>query len=158
MVIFTDGSANPNPGPGGFGVVAIDKEEKVIHAHAHHEQETTNNRQEIKAILFAYIMWGAKPDDFGVEIPIVYSDSSYAVNTFNSWMFNWANAGWKKSDNKIPENLDLIQEYYDWYQKGYRIDLRKVKGHAGTFGNELADDLAANRITPQEVMEKYGRN
>ena len=46
-------------------------------------------------------------------------------------MFRWARNNWIKSDKKIPENLDLIQAYYEWYQKGYRIDLRKVKGHAG---------------------------
>ena len=49
---------------------------------------------------------------------------------------------------KIPENLDLIQAYYEWYQKGYRIDLRKVKGHAGQKWNEMADGLATGRIQP----------
>lgn len=152
MVIYTDGSANPNPGPGGFGVVVINDENNIIHCHSHHEEETTNNRQEMKAILFAYLMWGNKIKNFNDSIPVVYTDSSYALNTFTNWMFAWERAGWRKSDNKVPENLDLIQEYYNWYQQGYRIDLRKVKGHNGNKGNELADDLAAGRITPEEVM------
>ena len=71
-------------------------------------------------------------------------------------MFSWANNGWVKSDKKIPENLDLIQAYYDWYQKGYRINLEKIKGHAGYLGNELADALASGRETVEEVLSKYG--
>ena len=81
-----------------------------------------------------------------MNIPIVYSDSNYCVQTFNDWMFKWAQNGWIKSDKKVPENLDLIQAYYDWYQKGYRIDLRKVKGHVGHKWNEMADGLATGKI------------
>ena len=68
-------------------------------------------------------------------------------------MFSWANNGWRKSDKKIPENLDIIQAYYDWYQKGYRIELRKVKGHSGNKWNEYADKLATGKLTPEEIVE-----
>ena len=61
-------------------------------------------------------------------------------------MFKWANNGWVKSDNKPPENLDLIKAYYEYYNKGYRIDLRKVKGHSGNQYNEFADKLAKGEI------------
>jgi ribonuclease HI len=70
-------------------------------------------------------------------------------------MFNWARNGWINSSKKKPENLDLIIEYYNWYQKGYRIDLRKIKGHAGHEWNELADQLATGRISPEEAMRTY---
>lgn len=103
---------------------------------------------ELKAILYVMLNYGVKPSQEGFStgnIPVVYSDSAYCVNTFNNWMFNWAKNGWIKSDNKAPENLDLIQAYYDWYQKGYRIELRKIKGHAGHKWNELADKLATDR-------------
>lgn len=71
-------------------------------------------------------------------------------------MFRWANNNWIKSDKKKPENLDLIIEYYNWYQKGYRIDLRKIKGHAGHEWNELADQLATGKISAEEAMRTYG--
>ena len=71
-------------------------------------------------------------------------------------MFNWARNGWIKSDKKIPETLDLIQAYYEHYVAGYRIDLRKVKGHAGEEWNELADMLATGKISPEEAMRTYG--
>ena len=88
--------------------------------------------------------------------PVVYSDSAYCVNTFNDWMFRWAVLNWVKSDGKKPENLDLIQAYYEHYVAGYRIDLRKVKGHAGEEWNELADMLATGKISPEEAMRTYG--
>lgn len=148
MIIYTDGSCKKNPGPGGYGVVVMDDDEQVLTMYSHSEDNTTNNIQELKAILYAMINYGAKinENNFILNIPIVYSDSSYCVNTLNSWMFSWANNNWKKSNDKTPENLELIKAYYDLYQDGYRIDLRKIKGHNGVSGNELADKLAKGLI------------
>jgi ribonuclease HI len=72
-------------------------------------------------------------------------------------MFRWEKNNWIKSDKKTPENLDIIQTYYDWHKQGYRINLQKVKGHSGVLWNEVADALATGRMNPQEVMEKYGK-
>ena len=70
-------------------------------------------------------------------------------------MFSWARNGWVKSDKKIPENLDLIQAYYDQYVSGHRIDLRKDKGHANYIGNELADRLATGEIKTFEEAKIF---
>ena len=119
--------------------------------YAKRSTNTTNNREELKAILFALITYGRnKPT------PIVYSDSAYCVNTFNDWMFRWASNNWIKSDGNSPENLDLIQAYYDFYNKGYRIDLKKIKGHVGHKYNELADKLATGKISEEEAIKIYG--
>ena len=155
MVIFTDGSCVGNGqanSSGGFGVVVLDNQLNLIDVMSHREFHTTNNRMELKAIAYAFIKYGSKNNP-----PLVYSDSAYCVNTFNDWMFKWAKNNWIKSDKKVPENLDIIQTYYDWYQEGYRINLQKVKGHAGVFWNEIADLLATGRISPEEVMKKYGK-
>ena len=139
MKIYTDGSTRPtNPGPGGYAVVICDDEENVLSTYTHYEDYTTNNRMELKAILYTMLFYGK-------EEPIVYSDSAYSINIFTNWMFGWARNGWVKSDGNPPENLDIIQAFYDLYQKGYRIDLRKIKGHSGNKGNELADKLATAR-------------
>lgn len=156
MIIYTDGSAHPNPGPGGFGVVVLDNNENLLYTYSKQfEGKVTNNEMELKAILYAFLNHGVKINDWNIDVPIVYSDSNYCVQTFNDWMFRWANNGWIKSDKKVPENLDLIQAYYDWYQKGYRIDLRKVKGHAGQSGNELADKLATGEIKTFEEAKMF---
>ena len=152
ITIYTDGSAHPNPGPGGYGVAVVNESNKLVYARSHQTLEnTTNNREELKAILWTMLTYGT----LWGNAPIVYSDSAYCVNAFNDWMFGWANRGWVKSNNQVPENLDLIQAYYEWYNKGYRIDLRKIKGHAGHEWNELADKLATGAITAEEAMKKY---
>lgn len=153
MIIYTDGSSHPNPGPGGFGVVVLDNNENLVYTYSKQCADTTNNREELKAILYAFLNHGVKLDDWNMDVPIVYSDSNYCVQTFNDWMFNWARNGWIKSDKKTPENLDLIQAYYEWYQKGYKIDLRKVKGHSGQKWNEMADGLATGKIKPTKENE-----
>ena len=114
---------------------------------------TTNNIQELKAILYSLIKYGVNINKDFVQPPIVYSDSAYAVNTFNTWMFSWAKNNWIKSDKSIPENLELIKTYFDLYQKGFRIDLRKIKGHNNIKGNEYADKLATNKLTVEQIYE-----
>ena len=154
MIIYTDGSCQGNgkaENTGGFGVVVLDNDENLIYNYSKQTTNTTNNREELKAILYAMLQHGQKElQPWEVKRleapPIVYSDSAYAVNTLTNWMFNWERNGWKKADNKTPENLDLIQAYYSLYQEGYRIDLRKVKGHNNNKWNEMADQLATGQI------------
>lgn len=151
VTIYTDGSAHPNPGPGGYGVVVVDNDKLATVRTRQTSGDTTNNREELKAILWSMIEYG------NIKMtPTVYSDSAYSVNTLNDWMFGWARNGWIKSDKKVPENLDLIKAYYDLYEKGYRINLQKIKGHAGHEWNELADQLATGNITEEEALKKHG--
>lgn len=148
LVFYTDGSAHPNPGPGGYGVVGIQSEdEKVIFTRSRqYAGPVTNNEMEIKAILYVMLLFGKNVFDEWGAVPTVYSDSAYCVNMFNNWMFKWAAADWKKSNGEPPENLELVQAYYEHWQKGYRIDLKKVKGHNGNNWNEMADRLATGKL------------
>lgn len=105
---------------------------------------------EMTAILWALETYG-KLD----ILPIVWSDSAYCVNTFNTWMWSWKNNGWRRSKNQPVENLDLVQKYDSLISQNYRIDLRKIAGHSGLKYNELADALATGKVTPEEVI-KFG--
>lgn len=157
-IYYTDGSCNGNgkeKNTGGFGIVITDDAGNIVNAYSKRCENTTNNREEIKAILVVMLLYGMPQSDWD-QPPIVYSDSNYCVQTFTEWMFNWARNNWLKSDKKPPENLDLIKTYYDYYMQGYRIDLRKIKGHAGNKYNELADKLATGAITAEEVVKIYG--
>ena len=118
LYIYTDGSTLKNgakDAKGGFGVIVVDTEtNKIINAYSKFCTGTTNNREEMKAILWALEHYGS----YSKPTPIVFSDSSYSVNTFNQWMNSWKRNGWIKSDKKVPENLDLIKLYdisYDHY-------------------------------------------
>ena len=135
MVFYTDGSAHPNPGPGGFGVVIVDPKGEVIETYAKHCDNTTNNAEEMKAILYA-----AYRARLAGESAIIYSDSAYAINTFTNWMYSWERNNWTKSNGKIPENLDLVKAFFD-LSKTMDINFIKVKGHKGNKYNELDDKL-----------------
>lgn len=152
MVIYTDGSCQRNPGPGGFGVIVVEND-MVVAAYSERTNDTTNNREEMKAIIYALENYGAKDGEF--FCPIVYSDSSYCVNSFTSWIDGWKAKGWVRAGGKKLENLDLIKTY-DMLRQDYKIDLRKVKGHAGEIYNELADALATGRMTAEEILREYG--
>lgn len=159
MIYYTDGSCLGNgkaTNTGGFGIVTLDDDGNLVECYAKKNNNTTNNREELRAILRVMLLAGVQSLDDWSQPPIVYSDSAYCVNTFNDWMFRWASNNWIKSDKKIPENLDLIQAYYNHYMDGYRIDLRKVKGHSGEEWNELADMLATGKISAEEAMRTYG--
>lgn len=159
MTIYTDGSAHPNPGPGGFGLVVLNNNQELIEIHQKlYDCEVTNNEMELKAIIYAARHFGKAMFDFEeYEVPIVYSDSAYCVNTLTNWMYGWEERGWLKADNKVPENLDLIKEYFE-LSKISKIDLRKCAGHSGNKWNDLADALATNRIGKKEealIAEYY---
>ena len=160
-IFYCDGSARRKnqkgaDNIGGWGVVcfnvlnSVDWELESFDCDT--TEGTTNNREELKAILWVFLNYGTSK-----QTPIVYSDSNYCVQTFNNWMFNWAENGWIKSDKKTPENLDLIQTYYEYYNKGYRIDLRKVKGHSSNKWNDLADKLATGKISIEQLEKLNGK-
>lgn len=143
MIYYTDGSTHPtNPGPGGFGVVIVDDYNKIYDTYSKQSESiTTNNAEEIKAILFAVChAIGIKETEV-----TIYSDSSYAINSLSSWKNSWKKNGWLKSDGKVPENLDLIKAY-DSVEKFVNVKFIKVKAHNGNYYNELADKLARGEV------------
>ena len=103
MIFYTDGSASPNPGPGGFGVVQVDTEGTILSTYSSRQDNTTNNEQEMKAILYAACQGVLAKEDV-----LIYSDSAYAINTFSNWMYNWERNGLVKGDGKVPENLEIV--------------------------------------------------
>ena len=89
---------------------------------------------ELSAILWTFLKYGSKNDKL-----TIYSDSAYCVNTLTNWMFSWEKNNWKKSNNKTPENLDLIKPFFNYFKLGNIVELKKVKGHAENKWNNMAD-------------------
>ena len=108
---------------------------------------------EMAAILWSMENYGSS---FG-NIPTLYTDSSYAINCFTTWIKAWKNNNWIKSDGNQVENLDLITQYDTLDSTGYQVDIKKISGHSGHEWNELADQLATRKITPKEIFNRYGR-
>ena len=129
-VFYTDGACKGNPGPGGFGVICINEaqirkrdqwgnwttnhyETYIDYKYSEQCKQTTNNREELKAILHVFSL-AAKDTE---NQYIIYSDSAYAVNIINSWIYNWVKNDWKNSKNKVIENIDLVKEIYNYRKK-----------------------------------------
>lgn len=150
--IYTDGACSRNPGPGGWCAIVTDGKDNLINIFSDYSDNTTNNREEIKPILFVMERYGDQP-----IVPIVYTDSGYCYNTFTNWMFIWARNGWTKKTAGVIKNLDLIKEYYELFTMNYRIQLRQIRGHTNIFWNEIADQVAKGKLDKEEVRKQYGR-
>lgn len=155
---YTDGACSGNPGPGGFGVIEINEcqirkrdqwgnwttnfiENHIEYIYNEQCEQTTNNREELKAILHVFKLAAADPDNKYV----IYSDSAYAVNMINSWIWTWSKNNWKNSKKQIVENIDLVKELYNYLNINFfNCQVLKCDGHRGNVGNELADALATN--------------
>ena len=150
-IFYTDGSSKGNPGPGGYGVVEYDiKSNTIFYTYSEYFKNVTNNQMELKAILHVIKLAAADKENSY----LVYSDSAYAVNSINIWMYGWARNGWVNSKKKPVENLDLIQEIYSYLEFPMEnFDLRKINGHSGHLGNELADALAKNNMKKKEELK-----
>ena len=139
--IYTDGACRGNPGPGGFGLVVVDGN-VVKYAYSEECEETTNNREEMKAILHAFEYACAY---FRFDDVLIYSDSAYCVNMINDWIWTWAKNDWKNSKKKTVENLDLVKDLHKYLtMEFFPCQVIKVRGHNGEAANELADALATN--------------
>lgn len=157
-IIYTDGSTFKNGSPeaeGGFGVAVykgeINQPEdwELVEIYAERVTNTTNNRMEMSAILWALEHYGATPADF--FIPIVYTDSKYSLNSFTTWRERWKRNNWRRANGKEIENKDLVIKYDNLIKKKL-IELRYVKGHSGNKGNELVDKLAKGLTPPNSFF------
>lgn len=133
LKIWTDGSCLGNPGPGGWAFVATD--DKNIAERSGGEQNTTNNRMELMAVIRALT---AAHRHSQVEI---HTDSQYVKNGMQSWIKNWRKNNWKTADKKPVKNQDLWQKL-DELANDIKIHWVWVRGHNGEEFNERCDELA----------------
>ena len=135
--IYTDGACSGNPGKGGWGaLIQENNNEKKLSGS---ELNTTNNRMELTAVIKALEHY-----DEAKEIE-VFTDSKYVMQGITEWIKNWKNNHWKTSQKKDVKNKDLWV-LLDTVSAKHDIKWSWVKGHAGDYGNEIADKLATQAI------------
>ena len=135
--IYTDGACSGNPGPGGWGAY-IDNA-GVVTELSGREEDTTNNRMELKAVIEALNSFASK-----TKLNL-YTDSKYVMDGSSKWIENWKKNGWKTAQKKAVKNQDLWIEL-DKLVHFHQIHWVWVKGHDGNLGNERADYLATSAI------------
>lgn len=134
--IYTDGACSGNPGPGGWGALLRYKDrEKEI---AGGENETTNNRMEMMAVIQAL---GALKKPSVVDL---YTDSVYVQKGVAEWMAGWKAKGWpaRIKNQDLWKEIDALVSVHD-------VRFHWIKGHNGHPDNERADKLATGAI-PRE--------
>ena len=134
VTIYTDGACSGNPGPGGYGVVLLFGDRRMELSAGY--RSTTNNRMELLAVIVAL-------ESLKRRCRVaVYSDSQYVVKAINEgWLRNWVARGWRKSNKKPVENIDLWKRLLPLLEN-HDVAFHWVKGHADTPENERCDVLA----------------
>ncbi len=132
--IFTDGACSGNPGPGGWGaILRYNGVEKELSGGA---SDTTNNRMELSAVIFAL-----KALKMSCEVTVT-TDSKYVYESITKgWVYSWQKNGWRKADKKPALNVDLWTELLDLLDK-HQVTFNWVKGHNEHPENERCDRLA----------------
>lgn len=135
--IFTDGACSGNPGPGGWGaILRYNGIEKELSGG---EPNTTNNRMELSAVIFAL-----KALKEPCEVTL-YSDSQYVCNALTQgWAKKWRANGWMRNKKEPALNPELWGELLDLCEV-HSVNVVWVKGHAGHPENERCDRLAVEQ-------------
>ncbi|MES2470987.1 MAG: ribonuclease HI [Patescibacteria group bacterium] len=146
IVVFTDGSARGNPGPGGWAAI-IASDNNVMELGGR-ENNTTNNRMELKAVYQALArIHTVKQTGSNVT---VYSDSAYVINGITSWIHGWKRSEWITSTKQPVEHRDLW-EAIDELIQGLNITWVRLSGHAGLPGNERCDEIATSLADKENI-------
>jgi len=142
IVVYTDGACSGNPGPAGVGVF-IQRPDTTLEM-SEYIGSATNNIAELTAILRGL----QNITDAELERNIhLYTDSA--------WCLGALVGGWK-----IKANVELVNEIKEQMTRMPKLELLKIKGHAGHPGNEEADGLAtraARREASSEPRERTRR-
>lgn len=137
IVVYTDGGCTGNPGGGGWGVVVLLNGEEIKLSGG--ENETTNNRMELRAAIEALCWVNQNHPREKVEL---HTDSQYVNKGLNEWMKNWKRNNWVTAAKKPVKNKDLWIEL-DTINEKVDVQWNWVKGHAGNKYNEMCDFLVA---------------
>ena len=128
VIIHSDGACKGNPGLGGYGAILQYKTAtKKIYGV---EENTTNNRMELKAVIEALKILKRSC------IIEIFTDSQYVQKGMNTWIHSWKLKNWKG-----VKNPELWQEL-DCLSQKHQITWHWVRGHSGHDLNEQADELA----------------
>lgn len=146
IALYSDGGCRGNPGPGAFAFVIQEHSGNVLLEGVEYEGHTTNNKMELSGPLkglteLCEILPAAGKDPRLTKVKVI-TDSKYVVDGMKSWVQGWKSRGWKKADNKAPENLELWQALDEIKNAFMEIEWAWVKGHGGHPQNEYCDRKA----------------
>ena len=145
--VYTDGACSGNPGKGGYAFVILYGEKEILKLSGCDEQ-TTNNRMELKAIVRSLQHVISEFREMKDVLVVIHSDSAYCINPVDKgWINFWSKNNWKTKSNEQIKNDDLWKQLYEILQtKKFKFEFVKVKGHSGIKHNEMVDKAAKSAI------------
>lgn len=146
IALYSDGGCRGNPGPGAYAYVVQDSTGTILAEGVEFEVHTTNNKMELLGPIRGLaevkeLLPQLNKDPLLTKIKVM-TDSKYVVDGMKSWVSGWKARGWKKADNKSPENLELWQELDQIRSSFMEVEWIWVKGHVGHPQNEYCDKKA----------------
>ena len=155
IAVYSDGGCRGNPGPGAYAYLAQLHNGEVLAEGVDYESITTNNKMELQGPIMALqklsVLLPEKGRDPLLTRVKVITDSKYVVDGMKSWVPGWKARGWKKADNKAPENLSYWQELDQIRTRFMEVQWEWVKGHAGHAQNEYCD-RKANEAMDENIL------
>jgi ribonuclease HI len=126
VVVYADGACSGNPGAGAWAY-RVEWPDGSVDEDAQPSPDTTNNREELKAIREGLRAVRARIDGDPHWRIVVRTDSLGAIS--------WLTRKWKRN-----KNLDLFPSIDPLVDQ--RVAFEHVRGHSGEAGNERVDELA----------------
>ena len=126
--LYCDGSCLGNPGPGGWAY-RVCQGRRVLCEQSGTEQNTTNNRMELRAAIE-----GLKSSPSASNI-VVVSDSRYLISGMTDLLLLWQARNWRSSNGPAIRNQALWQELIA-ASKRHNVRWQWVRGHSGVPGQE----------------------
>jgi ribonuclease HI len=134
IILYTDGACSGNPGPAGIGIV-IQRPDEIVEI-AEFIGSGTNNIAELTAILRGL---ESLRDDEKDRVIHLYTDSAWSLGVLVG--------GWN-----AKANLELIEQIRAIAKDLPKLELLKIRGHAGVEGNVEADRLATMAVRREESV------
>ena len=167
---FNNGSKNKTIRSGGIGVYFPDYSNQNISHPLDKSDKITNNVAELLACVEAIKFFIALPDfNKDCDKIILYTDSSYTINSMTNWAHTWRKNDWKKYNSRKRkyqeiQNKELMIELYNLTHphyhshSHYRVQYIHVRSHQPEpthlhqddvqykiwLGNKIADKLATD--------------
>lgn len=142
--IYTDGGCNPNPGKGAWSAILVYKDkEKVISGE---EDNTTNNRMELKSAIE-----GLRSLKKKCKVTI-YTDSEYLKKGMTEWLPIWMKNNWKTTKGEV-KNIDLWKTLIELVKK-HEVQWVWIKGHNNHPYNERCDQIVKEILKKSKALDK----
>ena len=136
--IYADGACSGNGTPNsvaGYGALLIFA---GIEGHISGPVEHPNPTNQIAELVAAIKGLEALTESCQVTL---YTDSAYVKNGITDWINGWKRNGWISSTKKPVANREYW-ERLDELKSKHKVEFVHIRGHAGIYGNEVADSLA----------------